>query len=266
MSSRTADPDEAPRLDTSVAHRARVWDWWLGGKDNFHVDRVAGARVKEIFPEVVAVARADREFLARVVRFLVDAGVRQFLDIGTGLPRADNTHSLAQRHAPESRVVYVDNDPLVLVHARALLTGGPEGAIDYIDADVRNPDRILHAAQATLNFSEPVGVLMLGVLNFVLDDTEAHRVVHGLMNAVSSGSYLAVTHPTHELGGDANREAMKYWNAHATPPIRTRGGNEIRRLIDDLTILDPGLVSCARWRNDADAPSVPQYAAVCRKP
>jgi hypothetical protein len=266
VASRTADPDETPRLDTSVAHNARVWDWWLDGKDNFGVDRVVGARVKELFPGIVAVARADRAFLGRVVRFLVDAGVRQFLDIGTGLPTADNTHNVAQRYAPASRVVYVDNDPLVLVHARALLTSGPEGATDYIEADVRDPDRILRAARTTLDFDEPVAVLMLGILNFVFDDTDARRIVRRLMGATSAGSYLALSHPTYELGGDANREAMRFWNEHATPPVRARSGDEIRHLIEGLTVLDPGLVSCACWRNDVDTESVPQYAVVCHKP
>jgi O-methyltransferase involved in polyketide biosynthesis len=269
VSSRTDTPGGPPRLDTTVAHNARVWDWWLGGKDNFEVDQVAGARVRDMFPGIVAVARADREFLARVVRFLAAAGIRQFLDIGPGLPTVDNTHSVAQEHAPESRVVYVDNDPLVLVHARALLTGGPEGATAYIEADVRDPGRILHAARATLDFDQPTAVLMLGILNFVLDDADAHRIVRRLMDAIPPGSYLAVTHPTYELGGDANRAAMKYWNACARPPIRARGGEEIRRLTDGLEVLDPGLVSCSLWRNESArgaAVSVPQYALVARKP
>jgi hypothetical protein len=264
------DPDRPmSRVDVTVAHNARVWDYWLGGKDNFEADRVVGDRVRAIFPEIVSVARADRAFLARVVRILADAGIRQFLDIGTGLPTAENTHSLAQACAPESRVVYVDNDPLVLVHARALLTGGPEGAVDHVEADVRDPDRILDAAAATLDLRRPVAVMMLGVLNFVLDDDDAHRAVRRLMSAVPSSSYLALTHPTTELGGDRNVEAMAYWNTHARPPIRARGADEIRRLAEGLELLDPGLVSCSLWRNEADAGaagSVPQYAAVARKP
>nr|WP_233513835.1 SAM-dependent methyltransferase [Micromonospora craterilacus] len=268
MPRRTENPDGPPRLDATVAHNARVWDWWLGGKDNFEVDRNVGAHVQTMFPGIVAVARADREFLVRVVRYLVDAGIRQFLDIGTGLPTADNTHSLAQAHAAESRVVYVDNDPLVLVHARALLTGGPEGTTDYVEADVRDPERILHAAAATLDLQRPTAILMLGILNFVPDDADAHRSVHRLMDAVPPGSYLAVTHPTYELGGDANREAMAYWNANATPPIRARSGDEILHFVQGMEVLDPGLVSCSLWRNETagGVAAVPQYAVVARKP
>ena len=265
-------PQGSPsRIDTSVAHNARVWNYWLGGKDNFEPDRQVGGHVRRMFPIIGDVARADRRFLARAVRFLAgEAGVRQFLDIGTGLPTADNTHDLAQRIAPESRIVYVDNDPMVLVHARALLTSSAEGATDYLDADIHRPDTILSGAVRTLDLDRPVAVMMLGILNFVLDTEEAVRIVRRLMDAVPSGSYLALTHPTLELGGEMNVEAMRFWNENAAPPIRSRTGAEIADFFTGLELVEPGLVSCAQWRPDVDADgpvvTVPQYGAIARKP
>jgi hypothetical protein len=263
---------ERPDLDTSVAHNARVWNYWLGGKDNFAADREAGDRVLAMFPGIVGVARADRAFLGRAVRFLAaDAGIRQFLDIGTGLPTANNTHEVAEQITPEARVVYVDNDPLVLTHARALLTSAPPGVTAYIDADVHRPARIIDAAAGTLDFSQPVGVMMLGILNFVLDTDEAAAIVNHVMDAVPSGSYLVVSHPTLELGGEANAEAMRFWNDHATPPITARSGAEISRFFAGLKLLEPGLVPCTQWRPDpvdigVSGPEVPQYGAVALKP
>jgi len=263
------DPARPPsRVDTTVAHNARVWDYWLGGKDSYTVDRQVGDQVRGMFPIIGDVARADRQFLARAVQFLAgDAGLAQFLDIGTGLPTANNTHEVAQAVRPETRIVYVDNDPLVLVHARALLTSRPQGATDYVEADVHDPDAILADAARTLDFSRPVAVMMLGILNFVMDTDEARAIVRRLMDAVPAGSYLALTHPTLELGGEANVGAMEFWNAHAAPPIRARTGAEIRSFFDALELTDPGLVSCSRWRPATDEPTlVPQYGAVGRKP
>jgi len=256
------------RIDTTVAHNARVWDYWLGGKDNFQVDRQVGDHVRTMFPIIGDVARANRQFLVRVVRFLAgDAGIRQFLDIGTGLPTANNTHEVAQTIAPRSRIVYVDNDPLVLVHARALLTSSPEGVTDYIDADVHDPDTILAEASRTLDFTQPVAVMMLGILNFVLDTEQAQTITRRLMDAVPTGSYLALAHPTLELGGEMNAPAMAFWNENAAPPIRTRTGEEIGRFFEGLELVEPGLVSCSRWRPDTgDEPAeIPQYGAVGRK-
>jgi hypothetical protein len=267
----TAGNGEPPDLDTSVAHNARVWNYWLGGKDNFAADREAGDRLLAMVPGIVHVARADRAFLGRAVRFLAaDAGIRQFLDIGTGLPAADNTHEVAQRIAPESRVVYVDNDPLVLAHARALLTSTPTGVTAYIDADVHRPSRILDTAAGKLDFSQPIGVMMLGILNFVLDTGEAAAIVNHVMDAVPSGSYLVVSHPTLELGGEANAEAMRFWNAHATPPITARSRAEVMRFFEGLDLVEPGLVPCTHWRPDPvdvgeSDPEVPQYGAVARR-
>jgi O-methyltransferase involved in polyketide biosynthesis len=255
-----------------VAHNARIWDYWLGGKDNYQIDREVGNRIREMVPHIDAVARADRAFLARAARFLTgEAGIRQFLDIGTGLPTANNTHEVAQAVAPESRIVYVDNDPLVLVHARALLSSAPEGATDYIEADVRDPDAILTRAAATLDFDRPIAIMLLGVLNFVQDTEQVQAIVDRLLDAVPSGSYLALTHPTIELGGEGNVEAMAYYNQHATPKICARSGEEIARLVRRLELVEPGLVSCAVWRADAGEDGalpaqVPQYGVVGRKP
>ncbi|KIH99817.1 translation initiation factor IF-2 [Streptomonospora alba] len=259
-------------MDTSVAHNARVWNYWLGGKDNYAADRAAGDHVLSLFPSIVDVARADRAFLRRAVRYMAgEAGLRQFLDIGTGLPTADNTHEVAQALAPESRVVYADNDPLVLVHARALLTSRPPGATDYVEADIREPDRILEAAAATLDLDRPVGLMLLGVLNFVLDTAEASRVVARLVEALPPGSHVAITHPTLDMGGEANAEAMAFWNENATPPITPRTVAEITGFTNGLEVLEPGVVSCAEWRPDpgelGGAPQrVAQVGIVARKP
>lgn len=258
------------RLDTSVAHNARVWNYWIGGKDNYEVDQRVGGQVAGMFPLIRDIARADRLFLGRAVRFLAEErGMRQFLDIGTGLPTADNTHEIAQRVAPDSRIVYVDNDPIVLAHARTLLTGTPQGATDYIDADVHDPAAILERASGTLDFGRPVAVMMLGILNFVLDDDAARTVVREVMAEVPSGSCLVLTHPTHdpEVGGEGQIPAMAFWNENATPPITARSGAEITAFFDGLRLLEPGLVSCSRWRaGDDPAEVVPQYGAVAVKP
>ncbi|MDN3294204.1 SAM-dependent methyltransferase [Streptomyces ficellus] len=253
-------------IRTDIAHNARVWNYWLGGKDNYPVDRAVGDQVVSMYPSIGEVARADRAFLGRAVTYLAgEAGVRQFLDIGTGLPTADNTHEVAQRIAPGSRVVYVDNDPIVLAHARALLTGSAEGVTEYIDADAHHPDRILAAIEPTLDLSRPVAVMMLGILNFVLDTDEARSIVRTLMAAMPSGSHLVLTHPTLELGGEGNAEAMEFWNKNATPPITARSREEIASFLDGLEILEPGIVSCASWRSPAPR-ELAQFGAVARKP
>jgi O-methyltransferase involved in polyketide biosynthesis len=258
---------QVPVIDVTVAHNARVWNYWLDGKDNYEVDRVAGDQVRAMHPGIVQVARADRAFLGRVVRFLAgQAGIRQFLDIGTGLPTAENTHQVAEAVAPAVRVVYVDNDPVVLAHARALLATTPPAVTSYVNADVHDPDAILRAAAETLDLGEPVAVMMLGILNFVLDNAEAKAIVQRLLDAVVPGSYLALSHPTLELGGEGNAEAMRFWNEHARPPIRARGIAEIRQFLTGLDLADPGLVSCALWRPDGPAAAIPHYGAVAVKP
>jgi hypothetical protein len=263
-------PSGSARLNTGVAHNARVWNYWIGGKDNYEVDQQVGEHVAGMFPIIRDIARADRDFLGRAVSFLAgERGVRQFLDVGTGLPTADNTHEIAQRIAPESRIVYVDNDPIVLVHARTLLTGTQDGVTAYIDADVHDPEAILERAAGTLDFTEPVAVMMLGILNFVLDTDKARDIAHRVMAAVPSGSYLVLTHPTFddELGGAGQIPAMKFWNENATPPITARSGADIAAFFEGLDLLEPGMVSCGQWRaRPGSAVLVPQYGAVAVKP
>jgi hypothetical protein len=262
--------DVSARLNTGVAHNARVWNYWIGGKDNYEVDQQVGEHVAGMFPIIREIARADRWFLGRAVRFLTEErGVRQFLDIGTGLPTVDNTHEIAQRIAPDARIVYVDNDPIVLVHARTLLTSSSGGVTDYIDADVHDPAAIIERAAQTLDFTKPVAVMMLGILNFVLDAEKARQIVREVMAAVPAGSYLVLTHPTFDadLGGAGQIPAMKFWNENATPPITARSGEDIATFFEGLELLEPGLVSCSRWRPEPGSPAVvPQFGAVAVKP
>jgi O-methyltransferase involved in polyketide biosynthesis len=258
-------------LDDSMSHSARIWNYWLGGKDNFEIDRQAGNRIREVLPEIVEIALATRAFLGRVVRYLAAAeGIRQFLDIGTGLPTVDNTHEVAQRVAPESRIVYVDNDPMVLVHARALLRGSPEGATDYIDADIGDPKKILSGAARTLDLTRPVAITMLGILPFIGDDEEAQAIVRTLMDAVPAGSYLAVAHSTSVVTGTAMEEAVRRWNEVGSARYHLRTPEQIARLFGNLEILDPGVVSCPQWRPDILDFHMPrdmdEFCAVGRKP
>jgi hypothetical protein len=257
------------RLDTGVPHSARLWNYWLGGKDNFAVDRAVADQILAMVPEMVASARADRAYLGRVVRHLAgDAGIRQFLDVGTGIPTADNTHEVAQRIAPDSRIVYVDNDPLVLVHARALLTSHPDGSTDYLDADLREPQKIIAGARRTLDFGRPIALTMLGVLNFVPDDDEAAGLVARLVDALPPGSYLAISHPTNEINGETMEAALRLWNEGPAAPMVLRSADQVRRLFGDLEMVAPGVVSCSRWRPDPgeeDAEPVPHYGGVARR-
>ncbi|HEU5110310.1 MAG TPA: SAM-dependent methyltransferase [Micromonosporaceae bacterium] len=270
MTDSTQISDHEPPIDTSVAHSARLWNYLLGGKDNFAADREAAEQALAFMPDLRLSARADREFLGRAVRFMAgEAGIRQFLDIGTGLPTADNTHEVAQSVAPESRIVYVDNDPMVLVHARALLTSTPQGATDYIDADIRDPDKILAAAARTLDFDQPVGLMLLGILPFVVDDDEARGIVRRLLDATPSGSYLAISHPTLQVHREAVQASMDAWNASGSAPICARDPEEIERFFDGLELLEPGVVSCSFWRSDGGEGSVDvevsEYGGVGRK-
>ncbi|MFC6884737.1 MULTISPECIES: SAM-dependent methyltransferase [Actinomadura] len=258
--------------DSLVPHTARVWNYWLGGKDNYSVDRGLGDQIQAVIPDIVASARADRGFLGRAVTYLVrEAGIRQFLDLGTGLPTSDNTHEVAQAIAPECRIVYVDNDPLVLRHAQALLTSTREGATDYIDADVRAPEAILDQAATTLDFARPVGIMMLGILNFVTDDAEAQRIVDRLLAAVPSGSHLAIAHPTGEVNGEAAQQAVDMSNDAGVAPMCLRSRAQLERLFNGLELLEPGVVSCSRWRPPATdigglPPAVYQFCGLARKP
>ncbi|MGI8331233.1 SAM-dependent methyltransferase [Actinomadura scrupuli] len=258
-------------IDTTVSHSARIWDYWLGGKENYPVDRELGDQIAKVLPDIVAQARADRMFLGRVVRFLAgEVGIRQFLDIGTGLPTVDNTHEVAQRVAPASRIVYVDNDPLVLTHARALLTSTPEGATDYLDADMRDPEAILTGARRTLDLDRPVAITMLGVLWHVTDNDEARALVDRLLDAVPPGSYLAIAHPTIEITGERMAEAIRQWNRFGKPPGTHRTPAEIAGFFDRLELVEPGIVSCTRWRPEAapfgEPEEIDQFCGVGRKP
>jgi O-methyltransferase involved in polyketide biosynthesis len=225
-----------------------VWNYFLGGKDNFAADRELGEQIKAVYPQIVEVARASRAFLARAVTFLAaETGVRQFLDIGTGLPTADNTNQVAQRVDPTCRIVYVDNDPLVLVHARALLTSSPEGACHYVDADVRDPDTILAAAATMLDLTQPVALTMLGILGNVVDYEQARKVVRRLVDAVPSGSYVVVNDGTNVIEAQARDEATQI-SIEAGAPYIARSPEQIAGFFDGLELLEPGVVSTPRWR------------------
>jgi O-methyltransferase involved in polyketide biosynthesis len=255
-------------LDTGTPHSARLWNYWLGGEDNFAADREAGDAIAAILPSIVTLAREDRRFLRRSVRYLVrNAGIRQILDIGAGLPTADNTHQVAQAVAPETKVVYVDNDPLVLVHARALLSGTPEGAAAYVEADLNDPASIVKAAQETLDFTRPVAVNLLGILHFIRDDEAARATVRALVDAVPAGSHLTIAHGCDDINtAEANR-IVEFWNERGTPKIKYRGAEQIAGFFDGLRLLDPGVVPCNRWRPDDHTgdEDVNQYCGVAIK-
>ncbi|WP_370024728.1 SAM-dependent methyltransferase [Planotetraspora sp. GP83] len=259
-----------PTIDSTVPHSARVWNYMLGGKDNYLVDRQAGERIREIFPGMVDIARQSRYMLARAVRYLAGEGqLRQFLDIGTGLPTVDNTHEVAQRLAPQSRIVYVDNDPLVLVHAQALLTSTPEGATDYIEADVRDPGTVLRMAAKTLDFGQPTALLLMGILGLVGDYDEARSIADRLMAALPSGSYLALYDGTDT--DPAYVEAIGRYNAGSgATPYTPRSPEQIARYFDGLELVEPGIVSVSRWRPEpspwGDPPLVACAGGVARKP
>jgi hypothetical protein len=260
---------EPPSFDTTVSHPARVYDYWLGGKDNYEADREVGDQVADIVPGIRRTARANRAFLRRAVEHLAgEAGIRQFLDIGTGLPTAENTHEVAQRVAPESRVVYVDNDPIVLVHARALLDTTPEGATAYIQADAQETELILRQAAATLDFSQPVAVMILAVTHLISDAGNPGGIVSRLMDAVVPGSYLALSAATNDFDTDRVNQATGEFNsARVATQFTPRTHAEISRYFDGLDLLDPGLVPVARWRAPADlAQGLTWYAGVGRKP
>jgi S-adenosyl methyltransferase len=266
-----ADSSSPPEIDTSVPQSARIWNYWLGGKDNYPVDRAAGDQFRQAFPGIVDVARGSRGFLTRAVRYLAgEAGIRQFLDVGTGLPTADNTHEVAQRVAPDAKIVYVDNDPLVLAHGRALLTSTPQGVTRYLEADLREPGRIVEAAAETLDLGRPVALMLMGIVGHITDEQEARSIVRRLLEALPSGSYLALCDGTDT--DPAGVEAQERYNQSGAVPYRLRSPEQIAGFFEGLELVEPGVVSCPRWRPDpADAAGGPPaevdaFGGVGRKP
>jgi hypothetical protein len=261
-----------PRLNTGVPHVARVYDYWLDGKDNFAADRVVGEETTAVFPGIRLSAQANRAFLRRSVRYLAGTeGIRQFLDIGTGLPAADNTHEVAQAAAPESKVVYVDNDPLVLAHARALLTSSAEGVTAYLDADLRDTDTILEHAAKTLDFTRPVGIMLLAMLHYIPDLAEARQIVTLLMGAVPAGSFLVMSHAGTDLLPEDVAAFETSLNAHLPAQQRhvARPRGMVTGFFDSLELVDPGVVRVSEWRPDspeeAATPTI-LWGGVGRKP
>ena len=259
-----------PDFDTRVPHIARVYDYWLGGKDNFAADRELGERTLAAYPNLVFSVRANRAFLARTVRFLAaDMGIRQFLDIGTGIPTANNTHEVAQRAAPECRVVYVDNDPIVLSHAKALLRSAPQGACAYINADLRDPDTILAGAADTLDFSKPVAVMLIAVLHMVGDDAKASGIISKLMDACVPGSFMAMSHPASDIDAEQMAEMLRRFNESSPAKMTMRDRAGVGRLFDGLELVEPGLIRAAEWRPatelEAASPAA-LWGGVARKP
>jgi hypothetical protein len=264
-------PGQRPQLDTSVASIARIYDYWLGGKDNFKADRDAAEQMIQQYPDIVTGVRKNRAFLGRAVHYLAaEAGIRQFLDIGTGLPSSNNTHEVAQRAAPEARIVYVDNDPIVLSHAQALLTSTPEGACAYLDADIRDTGKILKDAANLLDFSRPVAVCLIMILQFIPDEDDPVSIVSALVDAIPSGSYLTVAHPASDVDqhvGPALRQLSTRMGGTRVVP---RSHQEISRFFDGLEMVEPGLVQLHRWRPgtglDDTGRDLAAYGAVARKP
>jgi len=253
------DGREQGRLDTGVPHIARVYDYWLGGKDNYAVDREVAERIIATGNPVIANARANRAFLGRAVRYLAaEAGVRQFLDLGTGLPSSGNTHEVAQRIAPETRVVYTDNDPIVLVHARALLTGSPAGSTTYIHADVRDIDKILEQARQTLDFSQPIAVVMAGLLHCVPDEDDPAGIVATALAGLSSGSYLALSQPAADINATGMARAAGVMDQLMPVKITYRTQEQVARFFEGTELLEPGLVSASLWRPDSQADTAPR--------
>ncbi|MGK5679708.1 SAM-dependent methyltransferase [Actinoplanes sp. URMC 104] len=260
-----------PGVNINVPHSARIYDYWLSGKDNFAVDRAVGDAMLKAIPSLRYMAAENRKFVHRVARDLVEKeGIRQFLDIGTGIPTRPNLHEIAQGIRPEARVVYVDNDPIVLVHARALMISSEEGRSEYISADIRDPESILHNKDLrdALSFDEPIGLTLIAILMLIADEDDPWSKVDALRDAMPSGSVLAITHPTADFAPDEVHEAVAAaTNAGMTLVARTEA--EVRRFFGDWEMLDPGLVTVPSWRPDEpvdDPRSVYYWAGVARKP
>jgi SAM-dependent methyltransferase len=261
-------------IDTTVAHPARRYNYWLGGKDNFAVDRASGDEIAETFPTIRVAAVENRRFLQRATRFLAEAGIRQFLDIGTGLPTADNTHEVAQAIAPESHVVYVDNDPMVMAHARALLTSTPEGRTAYIEDDLRRPEAILARRElhATLDLSKPVGLMLVAVLHFVHGEEPARQIVRTLLDALAPGSYLVVSTATWGNASAEDKAAYREQAAAGRADFWPRDRDEVAAFFDGLELVEPGIAYISEWRAENEPEPRPRpeeilvYGAVGRVP
>ena len=271
MTSDREPAGKGPSLDATRPHMARVYDFWLDGKDNYAADRAVAEQVAAAYPDIRVAVRAQRAFLARAVHFLVtEAGIRQFLDIGTGLPSANNTHQVAQGAAPRSRVVYVDNDPIVLAHARALLTSSPEGATAYIDADLRDTATILKRAADVLDFGQPVAVMLLGILQGIPDEERPGAIIARLMDAVPPGSYLAISQIAGDVATDEVAEGVQRYNEQAVVPVAARTHAEVTGFFAGLELVEPGIVQVHRWRPAPADPSTDRdlaiYGGVGRKP
>ena len=268
-----ADRERPPQdIDTTVASPARVWNYWVGGKDNFEADRVAAERVMASVPFMPMIARYARRFLADAVgRLVTEYGVRQFLDIGTGLPTGDNTHEVAQRLVPEARIVYADNDPIVLTHARALLTSSPEGSTDYVDADLRDVAEILAGAACTLDFTQPVAVLLIAIMHFVPAADDPYGIVRRLMDAVPSGSFLVVCHAASDIQPEVVVPGMDLYNRVSSTPLSLRSGEQVGRFFDGLDLIEPGVVPLDQWWPPDEvepgaAGMLAGWAGIARKP
>ncbi|MDQ0596580.1 hypothetical protein QF037_000925 [Streptomyces canus] len=265
----TPEPAEHQKIDTSVPHSARIWNYWLGGKDNYPVDEAAGDAYTAVFPGIVTIARSSRAFLRRNITYLVsEAGIRQFLDVGTGLPTAQNTHEVAQQIAPEARIVYVDNDPMVLGHARALLYSTREGATAYIDSDVTDPDRILAAAAKTLDFGRPTALILSNILGHVADHDQARSIVTRLMDALPSGSYLSINDGSRGVD-PVFEQAQDAYNDSGAVPYNLRTVEEITAFFDGLELVEPGVVSVTQWRPEPGSTSadvIAEHGGLARKP
>ncbi|MFG1922049.1 SAM-dependent methyltransferase [Cryptosporangium sp. NPDC048952] len=250
---------------TSTPQTARIWNYLLGGTDNYPADREVGDQIIQGMPQLAENARLSRGFLIRAARYLAgEAGVRQFLDIGSGLPAASNTHEVAQAVDPSARVVYVDYDPLVAAPARTMLTSTPEGATDYLEADMRDAPTILREASRTLDLDQPVALFLMGVLGHVESDSEAKAIVGGFLDALAPGSYFAMYDGSDT--SEANTEAVRIWNISANPKYHLRSVDRLTALFDGLEIVEPGVVPVTQWRSEHPAEPVDQYCAVGRKP
>jgi hypothetical protein len=263
------DRPDVAHLDTGVPHIARVYDYCLGGKDNFAADREAAEAFVKVMPGILPTVRECRKFLVRAVSFLAgECGVRQFLDVGTGLPTANNTHEVAQRVEPSCKIVYVDNDPLVLTHARALLTSSLEGKTAYLDADLRDVDAILDQAASTLDFGKPVALMLIGVLHCIPDEDDPYGLVARLLAALAPGSYLVMGHPASDVETEAASRATSGLNTKLAAPVTFRPRDQVDRFLGGLEVLPPGLVQYQQWRPDEAEPYAGQtsaWSAVARK-